>query len=100
MPAITAVVLFLTPGLTGCKPEATQRTGVEERVDQELVEQVKVAFGNSPAFKFPDVHVASFKGKIQLSGFVRSDDQKRAAESIAKAIPGVVGLENGISLKQ
>jgi len=100
MVTIAAAMFLLTPGLSGCKPDATQRTGVEERVDQDLAEQVKVAFGNSSAFKFPDVHVASFKGRIQLSGFVRSDDQKRAAESIAKAIPGVVEVENSISLKQ
>jgi len=42
----------------------------------------------------------SFKAKIQLSGFVQSDDQKSAAETIAKGIPGVVEVENSISLKQ
>jgi osmotically-inducible protein OsmY len=42
------------------------------------------------------MQVASFKGRIQLSGFVQSADQKSAAETIAKGIPGV---ENRISLK-
>lgn len=99
MALMTAGLLCGSLGLTGCKPETIERTGIEEQVDQQLAEQVKAAFGNSPAFKFPNVQVASFKGKIQLSGFVQSEDQKSAAETIAKGIPGVVEVENGISLK-
>ncbi len=96
----TAGILFLSLGLTGCKKETVERTGAEQQIDQQLAEQVKAAFGNSPSFKFPDVQVASFKGKVQLSGFVRSEDQKSSAETIAKGIPGVVEVENQISLKQ
>ncbi len=99
MATLTAGMLCLGLGLSGCKPEATERTVIEEQVDQELAQLVKVTLGNSPSFRFPDVQVASFKGQIQLSGFVRSDDQKRAAETIAKGIPGVAKVENGIALK-
>ena len=100
MALMTAGLLCGGLCLTGCKQETIERTGTEEQIDQQLAQQVKAAFGNSPAFKFPDVQVASFKEKIQLSGFVQSDDQKRAAETIAKGIPGVVEVENSISLKQ
>ena len=96
----TAGILLLSLGLTGCKQETIERTGTEEQIDQQRAEHVKVDFGNSPAFKFPDVQVASFKGKVQLSGFVLSEDQKSLAETIAKGIPGVVEVENEISLKQ
>ncbi len=94
-----AGALCLSPGMTGCKPQDIERTVSEEQTDTELAQQVKVTLGNSPAFKFPDVSVAAFKGRIQLSGFVQSNAQKNAAESIAKAIPGVTKVENGISLK-
>jgi osmotically-inducible protein OsmY len=100
MALMTAGMLCGSLGLTGCKPESIERTGAEEQIDQQLAERVKAAFGNSPAFKFPDVQVASFKGNIQLSGFVQSVDQKSAAETIAKGVAGVVKVENGISLKQ
>jgi osmotically-inducible protein OsmY len=86
--------------LTGCNQETTERTNLEDQQDQKLAEQVKTAFANSPAFKFPDVQVASFKGKIQLSGFVQSGDQKSAAETIAKGIAGGVEVENQIALKK
>lgn len=97
---ITGGMLCGSFALTGCKQEASERTDLDQQTDRQLVEQVRTAFEHSPAFKFPDVQVASYKGKIQLSGFVQSDDQSSAAEAIAKGIPGVVEVENGISLKQ
>lgn len=100
MAMVTAAILCGSLCLPSCKQETITRTGTEEQVDQKLAEQVTTAFVNSPAFKFPDVQVASYKGKIQLSGFVQSDDQKSAAETMAKGIPGVVEVENGISLKR
>ena len=100
MALMTVGMLCWSLGLTGCKKETVERTATEQQIDQQLAEQVKVTFGNSPAFKFPDVQVATFKGKVQLSGFVRSEDQKSSAETIAKGIPGVVEVENNISLKQ
>lgn len=97
---ITTVMLCAGMSLTGCKPDTVPRTATEEQVDQQLADQVKTAFRNSPAFKFPDVQVASFKGRIQLSGFVQSSAQKSAAETIAKGIPNVVEVDNRIALKQ
>jgi hypothetical protein len=97
---MTAGALCLSLGLSGCKKETVERTDTEQQIDQQLAQQVKVAFGDSLSFKFPDVQVASFKGKVQLSGFVRSEGQKSSAETIAKAIPGVLEVENNISLKQ
>jgi len=100
MALMAAGVLCVSLGQTGCKKETVERTGAEQQTDHQLAEQVKTAFGDSPSFKFPDVQVASFKGKVQLSGFVRSEDQKSSAETIAKGIPGVVEVENNVSLKQ
>lgn len=92
-------LLCLSAAMIGCKQEPVARTGTEDQIVHDLTEQVKISLGNFPAFKFPDVHVAAFKGKVQLSGFVLSEDQKRWAESIAKGIPGMVAVENNISLK-
>lgn len=97
--ATTLGLLCLNAVTVGCKQEPAARTGTEQQVDDDLAGQVKTAFGNSPAFKFPDVRVAAFKGNVQLSGFVFSEDQKRSAETIAKGVPGVVAVENSISLK-
>lgn len=97
--ATTVGLLCLNAVTIGCNREAATRTAAEQQIDHALAGQVKTAFGNSPSFKFPEVQVATFKGKVQLSGFVSSEDQKRSAETIAKGVSGVVEVENRISLK-
>ncbi len=99
MTLAAAVVTGLA--LASCQKEAaTARTPAEQQDDQKLAEAVKAMFGNSPSFKFPDVQVVAFKGTVQLSGFVVSDDQKVAAESLAKNVSGAKSVENKISLKR
>lgn len=95
-----AAVLLLSPPLTGCRREPVERTAVEQQEDDKLAEKVKANFANSASFKFPDVQVAAFKGTVQLSGFVISDDQKEAAQEIARNVAGVKDVENKISVKR
>ena len=98
--AAAAAILLSVSGLTSCRREpVVYRSASENQEDQKLAEAVKAAFASSPSFKFPDVAVASFKGTVQLSGFVVSDDQKEAAENLAKKVSGVKAVENKISLK-
>lgn len=95
-----AMILLAIPALTGCKREPVERTTAEQQDDHKLAQQVKAAFTTSSSFKFPDVQVAAFRGTVQLSGFVVSDDQKQAAGALAKGVPGVQAVENEISLKR
>jgi osmotically-inducible protein OsmY len=96
---VGAILSGSTALTSGCKPAPPERTATERSVDEKISEAVKAALGNSASFKFPDVQVASFNGKVQLSGFVLSADQKKSAEAITKGVPGVVSVENKISLK-
>ncbi|MDQ6654761.1 MAG: BON domain-containing protein [Verrucomicrobiota bacterium] len=97
--AAATTILLSVSGLTSCEKGPVERTPAEQQEDQKLAEQVKATFANSPSFKFPDVQVAAYKGSVQLSGFVVSDDQKTAAESLAKNVSGAKSVENKISLK-
>ena len=57
------------------------------------------ALNSDPAYKFTEVKVAAYQGKVQLSGFVDKDHQKGQAEEIAKKTPGVKEVRNDITLK-
>jgi osmotically-inducible protein OsmY len=46
-----------------------------------------------------DIKVNTFKGTVQLSGFADSADEKKRAEELARAVPGVNKVENKIELK-
>ena len=98
--ASLASVALACASMTGCQKEPTERTSAEQQDDQKLADQVKATFASSNSFKFPDVQVAAFKGTVQLSGFVVSEDQKTAAEQLAKTVPGVGSVENKISIKR
>jgi len=98
--AAAVALLFSSLFLTGCSRESAERSVAEQQEDQKLAEQVKATFATSSSFKFPDVQVAAFRKTVQLSGFVVSDDQKKAAEDLAKGVPGVQAVENKISEKR
>jgi osmotically-inducible protein OsmY len=43
--------------------------------------------------------VVTFKGTVQLSGFVDTHAQKSRADTIAKGVEGVKDVENNITVK-
>lgn len=78
----------------------TERTVGEKVDDKELGSRVKTALDDNTAYKFPDVKVNVYGGKVQLSGFVQTRDQKQKAEDIAKATTTGVAVENKITVKE
>lgn len=92
--------LAMAGSLTGCAGDRyTQSTG--ERIDDKAdSSRVKSALSADTLFKYEDVKVQTFKGVVQLSGFVTSRDQKSRAGDLAKAVEGVKEVQNNISVKE
>ena len=67
--------------------------------DTTLTTKVRSALNDSVEYKFPDVKATAFRGTVQLSGFVVSNDQKQRAADIAKTVPGVRNVENKITVR-
>lgn len=86
-------------GATGCAGDRYQRSTGEYIDDKTVTSRVKSALGDHPDYKFSDVNVTSYRGVVQLSGFVNTTDQKKRAESIAEKVHGVKSVENNISVK-
>ena len=84
---------------TGCASDRPQRTAGQSIDDQSTSRRVEEALRSDPAYKFTDVKVVAYEGKVQLSGFVDNGEQKGRAEDIAKKIPGVKEVKNDIALK-
>jgi len=49
--------------------------------------------------KYAGVDVKTFKGTVQLSGFVENRAQKSRAADLAKGVEGVKEVENNILIK-
>ena len=87
-------------GMTGCAGDRyTQSTG--ERVDDHAdSSRVRTALSADTQYKYGDVNVQTFKGVVQLSGFVNSRDQKNRAGDLAKKVEGIREVQNNITVKE
>jgi hyperosmotically inducible periplasmic protein len=92
--------LAIAGGITGCAGDRyTQSTG--ERIDDKGDStRVRAALSEDTQYKYDDVKVQTFKGVVQLSGFVNSRDQKNRAGDLAKKVHGVKEVENNITVKE
>jgi len=92
----------LTVGLlaSGCAGDRYHESTGEGIDDTATTGRVKKALHADTQYKYEDVKVTTFKGTVQLSGFVDSRDAKGRAGDIAKSVEGVKELENNITVKQ
>lgn len=103
--SIPALVTLLALGgtvatlSTGCAGTATRESTGEYIDDATTTTKVKAAFVKDPLVKALDVKVDTFKGTVQLSGFVDTAEQKTRAEHIAAGTQGVTSVRNNITLK-
>lgn len=83
----------------GCAGSRSERSTGEAIDDRATVMRVKSALHNDAIYKYPDVEVSSFKGSVQLSGFVDNNEQKSRASELTKNVEGVKELRNNITVK-
>ena len=91
-------------GLGACASSSEDRerrsTG-EYTDDATLTAKVKTAIATDAGAKTAAaVNVETYRGVVQLTGFVDSDDQVNRAVSAAKKVQGVRSVKNDIRLKR
>jgi hyperosmotically inducible protein len=84
---------------TGCSATPTRQSTGEYIDDAAITTKVKAALVKDPTVKATEVKVDTFKGVVQLSGFVDNNEQKAQAERIAASTAGVMSVKNNIALK-
>jgi hyperosmotically inducible protein len=83
----------------GCAATPTKDSTGEYVDDATITTKVKSALLGDDAVKSFEIKVETFKGVVQLSGFVDTADQKSAAEHDAAAVTGVKDVKDMISVK-
>lgn len=83
----------------GCSATATRQSTGEYIDDTALTAKVKTALITDETVKAFDVQVETFRGAVQLSGFVDSETQRSRAEQVARGVAGVSNVVNNIQLK-
>jgi osmotically-inducible protein OsmY len=91
-------------GLGACassEDSANSRSAGEFTDDAALTAKVKSAIATDAGAKTAAaVNVETYRGVVQLTGFVDSDDQVNRAVSAAKKVQGVRSVKNDIRLKR
>jgi len=85
--------------LTGCAGDKYHESTGEDIDDNAITGRVKHALHTDSVYRYPDVNVTTFKGTVQLSGFVDNHDQKSRATELAKGCAGVKDVVDNITVK-
>ncbi len=97
--AVCLAALPLLTVVTGCAGDRYHDSTGESIDDSGTTMRVKHALSDDAEYKYEDVKVTTFKGTVQLSGFVDTSAQKSRARDIAKNVEGVKDVENNITVK-
>ena len=93
------VCFVLITAFMGCA--ATQkRESTGQYVDDSVITtKVKAAIFNEATLKTMQINVETFKGEVQLSGFVDSAQSVKKAGEVARGVNGVVSVKNDLLVK-
>ena len=93
---ISAIALA---SLLGCAPTPTKEGTGEYFDDTVITTKVKSAILNEPTLKSAEINVETFKGAVQLSGFVASRAAVDKAVEVARGVKGVTSVKNDMRVK-
>lgn len=108
MPHLNQIVkllacLALVSAFAGCastpQKDTTERTAGQVLDDSVITTRVKSAIFEEPTLKVFQINVKTYQGTVLLSGFVDSAQTVQKAGEVARAVPGVVAVENSLVVK-
>lgn len=77
-----------------------KRESTGEYIDDSVITaKVKAAILNDKDLKVTEINVETFKGVVQLSGFVSTQSDINKAASIARDVSGVKSVKNDMRVK-
>ena len=97
---LSSVLLAVTlVTAVGCSSTSKQE-GTGEYVDDTVItSKMKAAVFNEPMLKSAEINVKTFKGVVQLSGFVSSQAAANKATEVARGVGGVKSVKNDMRIK-
>jgi len=97
---ISAIIIAsLLLAFAGCASTDKQEGTGEYIDDTVLTGKVKAAVFNDASLKSAEIKVETYKGVVQLSGFVSSDADIAKAVELARQIEGVRSVKNDMRRK-
>lgn len=92
-------VTILLASFLGCASTPKQE-GTGEYIDDSVITaKVKAAIFNEPSLKSAEINVETYKGVVQMSGFVSSQADIDKAVEVARSVNGVKSVKNDMRVK-
>jgi osmotically-inducible protein OsmY len=92
-----AVLAF---SVVACAPTRTRESAGEVIDDSVITTKVKAELVKEPLTKAYQINVETFRGVVQLSGFVDSAQARNKAVAVAKSVGGVKEVRDSLEIKQ
>jgi hyperosmotically inducible protein len=96
---VSAVVFVMTMAMAACASTRTQKSTGEVVDDSATTGRVKAALIADPVTKAHQIDVNTFKGTVQLDGFVDSAASKERASEVARKTKGVTAVHNNLAVQ-
>jgi osmotically-inducible protein OsmY len=98
--AALLLTAFVGAALVGCKAVPTQQPAQEAIEDGVLTARVKTALIEDPLTQAHHIDVETFKGQVQLSGYVETDEARSRALQLARDVEGVKRVRDALQVKR
>ena len=96
---IYCLVLLMLLTLVACSSTRTHESTGEYVDDSVITTKVKSLLAEDDFFKSFQISVETYKGIVQLSGFVNSQEAVNKAGQIARSVKGVNSVKNNLIVK-
>ncbi|MFC1494201.1 BON domain-containing protein [Thermodesulfobacteriota bacterium] len=93
------LVLMLIAGFTACASSSRQSSVGEYVDDSVITAKVKSLLAADSFLKSFNIGVETYKGTVQLSGFIGSEKAVDKAVQIAESVKGVRSVKNSLIVK-
>ncbi|OGQ01087.1 MAG: transporter [Deltaproteobacteria bacterium RBG_19FT_COMBO_60_16] len=93
------VCIVLITAFLGCAGSQKRESTGEYIDDSVITTKVKAAIAKDPSLSALQINVETFKGAVQLSGFVDSAQSKSKAGEVAAGVKGVKSVKNDLVVK-
>jgi len=93
------LLTVLLASFLGCASTSKSEGTGEYFDDTVITTKVKAAVFKEPSLKSAEINVETYKGVVQLSGFVNSQEDINKAVAVTRKVEGVKSVTNSMKLK-
>lgn len=96
---VLAMLALPVAFVAGCKSTPAGESAGDYASDASVTARVKAALLADPGLKSLAVSVATYRGVVQLSGNVNSEEEIQKAVAVSRSVSGVQSINNDLHIK-